>query len=79
MNTVHVTASKSYDVLIGAGLLESLGRHAAAMKKAKKVCIVSEANVWSLYGETAKRSLQNVGFEAVEFVFPAGRDRWPRF
>lgn len=72
MNTVHVTASKSYDVLIGAGLLESLGRHAAAMKKVKKVCIVSEANVWSLYGEVVKRSLLHAGFESVEFVFPAG-------
>ena len=72
MNTVHVTASKSYDVLIGAGLLESLGSHAASIKKVKKVCIVSETNVWSLYGETAKQSLLNAGFEAVEFVFPAG-------
>ena len=37
MNTVHVTASKSYDVLIGSGLLQSLGSYASAIKKAKKV------------------------------------------
>lgn len=72
MNTVHVSASKSYDVLIGAELLNSLGSHAATMKKVKKVCIVSERNVWSLYGETAKSSLLNAGLETLEFVFPAG-------
>ena len=33
MNTVHVNASRSYDVLIGSGLLDTLGSHAAAMKK----------------------------------------------
>ena len=72
MNTVHVTASKSYDVLIGSGLLKTLGSHAAAMEKVKKVCIVSEASVWSLYGQTAKKSLLDSGFETLEFVFPAG-------
>lgn len=72
MNTVHVNASRSYDVLIGSGLLDSLGSHAVAMKKARKVCIVSETNVWSLYGERAKISLLNAGLEVAEFVFPAG-------
>ena len=72
MNTVHVNASRSYDVLIGSGLLDSLGSHAAAMKKARKVCIVSETNVWPLYGERAKGSLLNAGLEVAEFVFPAG-------
>ena len=27
MNTVHVTASKNYDVLIGSGLLQGLGSY----------------------------------------------------
>ena len=72
MNTVHVNASRSYDVLIGSGLLNALGSYAAAMKKAKKVCIVSETNVWPLYGAQAKTSLLNAGLKVAEFVFPAG-------
>lgn len=72
MKTVHVTASKNYDVLIGSGLLQSLGSYAAAMKNTKKVCIVSETNVWPLYGEAAKESLLHAGLEVQEFVFPAG-------
>lgn len=74
MKTVHVTASRNYDVLIGSDLLSSLGAHAAALEKAKKVCIVSESNVWPLYGEDAKNSLTSAGFETTEFVFPAGEE-----
>ena len=72
MNTVHVNTSKSYDVLIGSGLIQSLGNYASAVKKVKKVCIVSESNVWPLYGEQAKKSLLDAGLEVTEFVFRAG-------
>jgi len=72
MNTVHVNASRSYDVLIGSGLLDTLGSYVAPMKKANKVCIVSETNVWALYGARAKESLEDAGLEVTEFVFPAG-------
>ena len=71
MNTVHVNASRSYDVLIGAGLLNTLGHHVSAISKAKKVCIVSETNVWPLYGERAKSSLTSAGLDVTEFIFPA--------
>ncbi len=72
MTTVHVIASKSYDVLIGSGLLRSLGSYAASIKKVRKVCIVSESNVWPLYGRIAKQSLVDAGLDTVEFVFRAG-------
>ena len=72
MRTVHVKASREYDVLIGSRLLASLGKRAAAMKKARKVCIVSETNVWPLYGGAAQRSLEEAGLDTVSFVFPAG-------
>jgi len=72
MNTVHVTASKDYDVLIGSGLLRSLGSYAAGIQNVKKVCIVSESNVWPIYGNIAKKSILTAGLEVVEFVFRAG-------
>ena len=74
MNTVHVTASRDYDVLIGSGLLGSIGTRAAAMKKVKKVCIVSDTNVWPLYGDTVSSSITDAGLETVPFVFPAGEE-----
>ncbi len=74
MKTVHVNASREYDVLIGSGLLPSLGEHAARISKVRRVCIVSDSNVWPLYGETAKSSLLDSGLEVTSFVFPAGEE-----
>ena len=72
MKTVHVTASRNYDVLIGSGLLRSLGSYAKSIEKVETVCIVSESNVWPIYGRQAKRSLQAAGFNVVEFIIRAG-------
>lgn len=72
MRKVTVHASKSYDILIGSGLLASLGAEAKKLGKARKVCIVSETNVFPLFGAAAEESLKNAGFETVSFVFPAG-------
>ncbi len=72
MNTVTVSASKTYDILIGTGLLSTLGREAAKLGKAKTVCIVSETTVWPLYGNAAQCSLEQAGFHVISFVFPAG-------
>lgn len=72
MTIIEVNASKSYRVEIGCGLLPSLGEKVAALGKIKKVCIVSESNVWPLYGAAADASLHAAGLETCHFVFPAG-------
>ena len=72
MNTVHVKASREYDVLIGTGLLPSVGERAAMLVKSRKAAIISETNVWPLYGSAVQASLEDAGFEVVSFVFPAG-------
>lgn len=74
MRTVAVQASRSYEVLIGKGLLDSLGSRAAALGGAEKAAIISDSNVWPLYGSRAKESLKNDGMEVAEFVFPAGEE-----
>ena len=72
MKTIHVTASSEYDVKIGAGLLDTLGSEVAKICKGSTVAIISDSNVWPLYGENAKRTLLDAGFHTVHFVFPAG-------
>lgn len=74
MKTVKVSASTSYDILIGSGLLSRLGQQVKAVCCAGKVCIVSDSNVFPLYGETVEASLLNAGFEVAHFVFPAGEE-----
>ena len=72
MRTVTVSASKCYDIKIGPGLLPTVGAEAKALAKAETVCIVSDSNVWSLYGEAVEKSLTAAGFAVTSFVFPAG-------
>ncbi len=72
MKTVAVNASRSYEVRIGPGLLSTLGTAAATLGRAEKVCIVSDSNVFPLYGAAAEESLNAAGFSVISYVFPAG-------
>ena len=75
MTIIEVNASKSYRVEIGSGLLPLLGSKTAGLGKVGKVCIVSDSNVWPLYGAAADLSLHEAGLETCHFVFPAGEER----
>ena len=72
MKTVHVTASRQYDILIGAGLLRKTGARVRAVSDAKTVMLVSDDAVWPLYGEAVRASLLDAGFAVCPFVFPHG-------
>ncbi len=75
MTTVTVNASRQYDIHIGPGLLASLGAEAVKLCRAKKVCLVSETNVYPLYGPQAEKSLRDAGLQVCSFVFEAGEAR----
>ena len=75
MKTVRINASTQYDIFIGKGLLSELGQRTVSLGKAEKVCIVSDSNVWPLYGEAVRSSLLEAGLEVTEFVFPAGEEQ----
>lgn len=72
MITITVPASRQYDVVIGSGLLSSIGTRIAAITKAKTVCVVSDSTVMPLYGAKILESLAQSGFSCCSFVFPAG-------
>ena len=72
MNTIHIAASREYDVLIGHGLLDELGTLAAGVVDAKTAAIVSDDSVFALYGKRAAAALERAGFRVVSFVFPHG-------
>ena len=73
MKTIHVQASKSYDVVIGNNLLNQLGEHLfSLLKRTCKVAVISDSNVYPLYGELAEASLTQSGFEPIYYIFPAG-------
>ena len=74
MKTIKVNASRTYDVVIGSGLLPTLGQRVKGLGKATKAAIISDSNVFPLYGAAAVRSLRDAGLEVVHFVFPAGEE-----
>jgi len=72
MTRVTVSVSGSYDVLIGSGLLDSLGARCAAVHAPCKAALVCDSNVAPLYAQRAEQSLAAAGFDSLRFVFPAG-------
>ncbi len=72
MKIIAVNASVKYDVIIGEGLLDSLGEHMARVIAPCRVCIVTDDTVDSLYGKRAEAALAASGFDFVKFVIPHG-------
>ena len=75
MNTVTVTASKTYNIHIGSNLLSTIGAEAAKLGSAQMMCILSESTVWPLYGQIVRKSLEDAGFTVCHYVFPAGESQ----
>lgn len=63
MKTVRIHASRPYDVMIGHGLLSSLGDEIAKRHAPCRVALVSDETVFSIYGTAAVRSLAQAGFK----------------
>lgn len=74
MKTVRVNAGKGYDILIEEGLLSQCGRLIKDVTGAKKVCVISDSNVFPIYGETVAKQIEEQGFDVSTFVFKAGEE-----
>ena len=72
MKTVHIDASRSYDVRIGRGLLDDCGRQIAERVRCASTAVVADDTVYALYGERVCASLEAAGVRTVCYVFPHG-------
>lgn len=74
MERIEVSASsRSYEVLVGAGLLGEVGGLVRSATGCDRCCVITETNVGPLYAEAVERALSSVGIEvAPRVVFPAG-------
>ena len=70
MNKVTVNASDSYEILIGGGAINHLHEGLQALPKLHKVCIVSDSNVYPLWGKEAEALAS--AYQVCSFVIPAG-------
>lgn len=71
MNTVHVSASRPYDVKIGRGLLADIGAEAAGITRGH-VLVVSDENVAPLYLAKVVADLRQAGLTVSSVSLPAG-------
>ena len=64
---------KEYDIFIGKGLFDKC-EIVESFVKGKKVCIVSDSNVFPLYGKKVEKLIENAGGEVFSLVVEAGEN-----
>ena len=75
--TVEVTTTsglRPYDVLVRAGLLDSVGELVAQLVPAHRYVVITDSEVSSIYGKRTLESLAAAGLETELFRFPAGAE-----
>jgi len=63
---------RAYDIVIGRGVLASLGERVARLKPGAKAAIVTDENVAKFYLEPARKALADAGIAATDIVVPPG-------
>ena len=72
MTSVTVKTGKPYEVRIGEGLLKEAPAMLSAILPAKRLMVVSDDNVYPLYGESLVNSLSAAGFQTYSYVMKSG-------
>ncbi len=72
METVRVDASKSYDILIGSGILGEVGQYARNICGGATAAVITDDIVERLYYLNVESSLINAGYRVIKFVMPNG-------
>lgn len=70
---LDIETARPYSVYIESGLLDRVGELAQKTRKpGSQAMLISDSNVFPLYGERVSASLERAGFAVSTFVFPAG-------
>ena len=64
--------SRSYNILIGDGLIEAAGAHVARLAPGAKCAVVTDSNVAALHLDRLMASLAKAGLRATSIVVPPG-------
>lgn len=75
MRRLTVTfAANSHEILIGSGLLPTLGAHAKKVCRAPKAMIITDENVAPLYLDVVRKSLESAAFSVSDVVLKPGEE-----
>lgn len=72
MKKLTVNVNDKYDILIEKGLLSKAGALIKTVLCSKKLALISDTNVYELYGKRVTESLEKEGYEVCTFVYKAG-------
>lgn len=74
MKTLNVNVGKGYKIFIEKGLMSSCGKYIKEVSNAAKVCLISDTNVYKIYGNTVEEQLRAVGYDVYTYIFDAGEE-----
>lgn len=69
---VNVSDKSLSEIYIENGLLSKVGELTKTVLKGKKIALISDTNVYPLYGENIKNQLENEGYKVFTYIFKAG-------
>jgi 3-dehydroquinate synthase len=71
---LRARAQQQYEIIVGDGLLSTLGEEArrALPEGTRRIALISNEKVFSLYGETAGKSLGRAGFAPAHWLMSDG-------
>lgn len=72
MKTIHVSASKEYDILIGTDLIGEITNFIEGFPQISKIAIISDSHVWPIYGQLVRDALAGTGISFCQYVIEAG-------
>ncbi len=75
MTRIEISASRNYTVTIGSDIISTLPEEIRLLTKARKLCIITDENVWPLYGEQLQTKLQEADFAVCPFVLKPGEEQ----
>ena len=69
---IKVSASGSYEIIIGDGQLARLGEHVRPLLDDCRIAVLTDSNVDALYGDRILSILSASGYDVCKYVIPAG-------
>lgn len=74
MKSVRVPASKEYEVIIGSGIISTLGEKCVSLLGKRRCVVITDSNVAPLWLDKAVDSLEKSGIDVITYTFPAGEE-----
>jgi len=72
MKVITINTSKTYDVVIGPGLIAEIGFRIRTLKGMCRCAVISDSNIWPIYKSQVTASLEKAGLDFITYVFHAG-------